>query len=192
MRLSHAMGMGLLALAPMTGFAAGIGNNVDAYYVSSGVDVGYDDDGDGLGIRGQFAFADQLFFSGEYQTVNYDDSDIDLDQIRLGVGLNSDARQQLVFFGLAEFIHLDYDFDDDNGIGLHGGAIYKVTKEFSVNGRVGYVDVGDFDGIEWLVGASYQFTPMIGAFVDYRATYLENGGADFDVDDLRVGVRFRF
>ena len=126
MKLSHVMGMGLLALAPMTGFAAGIGNNVDAYYVSSGLDIGPDDDGDGLGVKGQFAFADQFFFSGEYQTVSFDDFNIDVDQVRLGVGINSDARKQLVFFGLAEFIHLDYDFDDDNGIGLHGGAIYKV------------------------------------------------------------------
>lgn len=191
--LKYAVGAGLLAVAPITAMAGGVGNTVDGYYLSSGIDTGaFDDDGDGFGVKGTFAFSDQLFFNAEYQSADYDDSNADLDQIRVGVGINSNPAEQIVFYGLAEYINLDDGNDDENGFGVHAGAIFAVNEALSLNARVGYVDVGDFDGFEWLVGGAYQFTSQFGAFIDYRTSYLEDGGFDLDIDDLRVGLRFRF
>lgn len=193
MNLLKFVGAGLIVLAPVTAMAGGVGNTVDGYYVSSGIDAGgFDDNGDGFGVKGTFAFADQLFFSGEYQSAEFDDANTDLDQIRAGIGFNSDPSQNIVFYGLGEFINIDDGSDDESGFGVHAGALFSMSEALSLNARIGYVDVGDLSGFEWLVGGAYQFTQQFGAFVDYRTSYLEDGGYDFDIDDLRVGVRFRF
>lgn len=198
MNVMKLVGTGLLAISPMTAMATGMGNSIDGYYVSSGLEVDVenvgsgDDDGDGFGVKGTFAFADQLFFNGEYQTVGYDDSDADLDQIRAGVGINTSASEQIVFYGLAEFISFDFDNEDDSGFGVHGGAIFNLNQAIALNARLGYVDLGDSDGLEWLAGGSFKFTPQVAAFIDYRVTNQEDSGVELDVDDLRIGARFIF
>ena len=63
---------------------------------------------------------------------------------------------------------------------------------FSLNGRIGYVDLGDADGMEYVVGAAFKLTNAFGIVADYRVTNFEEDNADLDVDDLRVGVRFTF
>ncbi len=202
MRLQHVIGLGLLALAPVGAMAASpIGNNLDAYYISSGIETGAgDDDGDGFGAKGRFAFADTLFFSGEYQSSNYDDSDSDLNQLRLGVGFNSSISPQATLYGLAEFIQAEPDntgipsFDEaQNGLGVHGGIQFNLGDDVSLDGRLGYVDIGDLgDGVEFLVGATYRLTPAFGIFADYRVTQIDGDFGDIDVDDFRAGLRFAF
>ncbi len=196
MKLMHIMCAGLLAAAPMAGMAAGVGNQVDLYYISGGIDAGGDDDGDGFGLKGQFAFADNLFFNGEYQSVGYDDSDVDLDQLRLGVGYNTSLNAQTVLYGLAEFARIKIDgggSESESGFGLHAGLQYNMTEAFGLNARIGYVDIGDFgDGVEFLVGASFEFSKPFGAFIDYRVTQLDGDFGDVDLDDFRVGIRFTF
>jgi len=198
MKLITALGVGLFAMAPITAMAGGVGNSVDVYYVSSGLDVSVpgfgsaDDDGDGFGAKGRFAIADNMFVSGEYQSVSYDDFDIDIDQIRAGVGFNSPLGAQASFFGLAEFINADIDDESDNGYGVHGGVQFAVSDSISLKGSIGYVDFGDADGIEYLVGAAFKLTDAFGIVADYRVTNLEEDDADLDIDDLRVGVRFNF
>lgn len=198
MKMKMMLAGGLMVFTPFAAMAAGVGNSVDAYYVSSGIEVdvpGFgsaDDDGDGFGVKGKFAFADQAFIAAEYQAVEYDNAG-DLDQIRAGVGMNSDASQQAVFYGLAEFINLDDGSEDESGFGLHAGGKYKINDMASLNARLGYVDIGDAgDGFEWLIGGAFKFTEQVAAFVDYRVTYLEKSNVDTDLDDLRVGVRFMF
>lgn len=76
---------------PLAASASG-GNNLDLYYLSSGIELEVpglgsgEDDGDGFGAKGRFAISDALFLSAEYQTAKLDDLDEDLTQIRLGVG----------------------------------------------------------------------------------------------------------
>ncbi len=198
MKLIKTLGVGLFAMAPITAMAGGVGNNVDVYYVSSGLEVSVpglgsgDDDGDGFGAKGRFAFSDNLFVSGEYQSVSYDDSDIDYDQLRAGVGINSAVGSQAVFYGLAEYVNADLDDESESGYGVHGGVHFAVTDTFSLNGRIGYIDLGDADGMEYLVGAAFKLTDAFGIVADYRVTNLEEDNADLDIDDLRVGVRFTF
>lgn len=191
--LKKLMGVGLLALAPVSVMAAGAGNAVDVYYLSGGIDAGADDDGDGYGIKGKFAFADSWFVAAEYQTVNYDDFDVDLDQLRLGVGYKHKLNEQAGLYGLAEYVDIDADGGfSENGFGLHVGLNYNVTDAFGLNARLGYVDIDLADGVEYLVGASYSLNEMFGLFADYRVTDLSADGGDLELDDLRVGVRFKF
>ncbi len=199
MKLMQVMSAGLLAVAPAVTMAAGgVGNQVDLYYLSAGVDDGSsDENGDGFGVKGNFAFADNLFFSGEYQRANYDDSDVDLDQLRLGVGYNTALSAQAVVYGLVEFARAKIDgpgfSESENGFGLHGGVQFSLNEQFALNARLGYVDLGDLgDGVEFLVGASYELSKPFGVFLDYRVTKLEDDTGDVDLDDFRVGVRFTF
>lgn len=197
MKLMHIMCAGLLAAVPMGSMAAGVGNQVDLYYISAGIDTAVgDDDGDGFGVKGQFAFADNLFFNGEYQSANYDDSDADLDQLRLGVGYNTSLNAQTVLYGLAEYARVkikDGGSESENGFGLHAGLQFNINDAFGLNARIGYVDIGDFgDGVEFLVGASYSFSKPFGVFADYRVSKLDGDLGDIDLDDFRVGVRFTF
>lgn len=185
------LGTGLLVVAPTVAMA-GVDNTADVFYTRVGVDDSVkDDDASGFGVRGVFALADRFFLGGEYQSVA---SDVDLDQSRLGAGINTNPQEQVVFYGLAEFIRFDYQGSADNGFGVHAGTLIDVseTMSFLLNARVGYVDMGKLAGLEGMVGVVYQFNKQFGALADYRLTYLEDGGVDFDVDELRLGVRFFF
>lgn len=211
MKLNRLMGAGLLALAPTVTMAQGIGNSVDVYYISSGVEIKdpaigtVDADGDGFGIKGAFAIADRWFLSGEYQTADNDfkvagfNGEIALDQLRLGIGFNASLSEQTRFIALVEYIRQDGevkimglgDGSKENGYGLHVGIQFDIGNSFGIEGRVGYVDV-EADGVEFLVGANYRFSERVGAFLDYRVTGLSDSGTDLDIDDLRAGVRFSF
>lgn len=193
----------LLAGVPLAVSADGMPNSLDLYYVSAGVEVddpflgSGDDDGDGFGIKGNFAVADSFFLAGEYQAVGYDDSDLDLDQFRGGIGVNSDPAAPAVWYGLAEFLNFELDdgtdSESESGFGIHIGGRFAINEIFSLNGRIGYVDVDDADGLEWLIGGDIAFTEQLGAFADYRVTSLEDDtDLESDFDDLRVGVRWRF
>lgn len=203
MKLNKLMGVGLLALAPTVSMAQGIGNSVDVYYLSSSfeIDLGggfsFKDDGDGFGVKGKFAFADNLFFSGEYQTAEYDDTDLKLDQLRLGVGYNAKLSEQTQGYILGEYVRLKDDAfgasSSENGFGLHMGVQFDATSAFGIKASIGYVDIGDFgSGVELLAGVHYDFTDTVGLSADYRFTRLAESGEDVDVGDLRLGVRFSF
>ncbi|WP_165797313.1 outer membrane protein [Solimonas fluminis] len=177
--------------------------NLDVYYVDSSIDDGSsDEDGNGFGARIAGKVADNIKLYGEYQTVNYDDSDVDLDQIRAGASIGFSQSDALNLFGKLEFINLKADGggadESESGFGVHGGLAFNVTPEFQLLGSLGYLDVGDFgDGLEYNLGASFDVTPAISLVANYRVTDLEDGdfgGGSFDtkVDDIQLGVRFRF
>ncbi|MGQ0529230.1 MAG: outer membrane beta-barrel protein [Panacagrimonas sp.] len=175
------------------------GNNyIDGFFVlNSEIDFepGGDDDGNGFGLKGAFQVHKSIFLTGEYQGVEYDDSNADLDQIRLGAafGPGAGAASEGIY-GRAQYIDLDLDgADDQDGFGGHVGYALPVNKQFHLHGEAGYVLLDDLDGPELLVGATYKFTPNIGAFADYRMSFLDvDGAGDLDLNDLRVGARFYF
>lgn len=176
-----------------TAGAAGTGN-LDIYYVDSEIEGGGSVDGDGFGIRGAGKIADQIFLFGEYQNVEYDaPGDPELQQIRAGGGFFFLQQTEMAAYGKAEFINADLDDEDDSGFGLHAGLNFMPMPALALIGQIGYIDVGDFgDGPEYLLGASYNITPQIGIFTDYRYSDLESDGGDFEVKDWRIGGRFNF
>jgi opacity protein-like surface antigen len=178
-------------------------NHVDIYYIPkadldislSGVGSGKDD-GDGFGMRGRALISDMLFLSGEYQTVEYDDSGLEIDQFRAGLGLAGAVHSDLFIIGSLEYARAKLKApglgsESDDGFGIHIGMLARLTQQFSVNAQVGYVSL-DGDGVEMLLGARFKPTEQFGIFVDYRMTKLSDSGVDLDLDDLRVGVGFHF
>ncbi|MGQ0618952.1 MAG: outer membrane beta-barrel protein [Panacagrimonas sp.] len=176
--------------------AAPTNNFADGYLVpASEIDVGpVDDDGDGFGIKGGFRITDQILLSGEYQSVDYDDSDAEIDQLRLGADFGPGAGAiGKGLYGRAQYVSFDGGDDDQNGVGGHVGYGLPLSEELRLHAEGGYLLLDDLDGPEFLVGASYRFAQNIGAFADYRMSLLDvDGGGDLDVSELRVGARFYF
>lgn len=146
----------------------------------------FDDDGTGFGIRGWGTVAPNWFVHGEYQTVGLDDSNLDVDQIRLGGGYAMDT-----WIVKAEFIDTGSDLDQA-GFGLHGG-LHGGSGNVGFFGTVGYLTTDDSDGIELNIGGSFAFNRDMSVVVDYR-TYLGSFDPDGDLtlSDLRVGLAYSF
>lgn len=192
-----------IAALAACGFAAPAmaapGNNfIDGYGLFSDIDPegAGSDDGIGAGVKGGFQVADQIFLTGEFQTVEYDDSNVDLDQIRLGAGFGPGMGPNAEgLYGRVEYVNVDFSpGGDDDGVAGAIGYGLPLNQQFRVHGEVGYVYLDDSDGPELLLGATYRLAQNLGVFADYRMSFLnfDGPGGDLDLSDLRVGVRFTF
>lgn len=194
----------LAALVLPTSAFANEGGHVDGYYIPSSkldVDIGGglsdDDDGDGFGVKGfvPFGRSQNFFLEGEYQQTSYDDFDVDLDQLRLGAGWQIPlSTGTLGIYGEYVDIKIDDVDVDADGFGVHGRLAFPVADGVQIYGQVGYLsldDHGSYDGLEFLVGASVDFSRNVGAFIDYRHTELD-GDVDYELGDVRVGIRVLF
>ncbi|MDT0495751.1 hypothetical protein RM530_00005 [Algiphilus sp. W345] len=203
---------GLLLLSPGLALAVPISTHLDGYYVPySDIDTeaGEVDDGDGYGIKGEFQFIDQAYFTAEYQANTYDDIanvdgdavDLDLDFIRAGVGY---VPFEWPLYGRVEYIHVEGELNDlpadltaddvdEDGYGVHIGSSGYLLPQLAGYVEVGYVDIGDFgDGLQATGGISYDFSPMVGVFVEYRYMDLSADQLDPEIGEARAGVRFNF
>lgn len=184
------------------------------------------DDGDGAGVKGHFGVTDYLFVSGEYEKNKYDDINVNgtpvipgfpgstlsvderVEQYRAGLGFNFVTTP---FYVLGEYIGIESrtrvdngssasesDKNKDEGWGAHLGAKGTVLNDYvSLNAEVGYVDVGDSDGLEVLAGAAVKVVKHLSVFADYRYTSLTTGSddaGDYDtrLGEARVGARLSF
>lgn len=172
------------------------GNNfVDGYGLYSDVDFGpADDDGLGVGVKGAFQIADRVFLTGEFQTLEYDDSNVDLDQFRFGAGFGPGMGSNGEgLYGRVEYASLEFDNDEQDGIAGTVGYALPVSPQLRLHGEIGYLYLDDVDGPELLIGATYRIAQNLSLFGDYRASFLDvDGGGDVDLSDLRFGVRFNF
>lgn len=191
----------LIAAIAACGFAAptlaATGNNyIDGYFALSEIDVGpADDDGNGFGVKGAFQVHPQAFITGEFQNVEYDDSDADVDQIRLGAGIGPGMGSSGEgIYGRGEYINFDFDSEDQDGLVGTVGYALPINPQFRLHGELGYVYVDDADGPELLVGGTYRLAQNFGLFADYRVSYLDpdGGRGDLDISDFRAGARFYF
>lgn len=220
MKLSKLAGAGLLALMPIVAAAQQMASMVDVYYVKTKMEhqsntliPTMDSSGDGFGIKGNFAVTDWLFAGGEYQSADSDlsvasfEGDIKLEQLRLGLGVNSTLNERAKIFALTEYIRRKEDIHLEgipfwrrsaDGWGAHVGLQLDVTAAMNIDVRLGYVDVGvafldaDASGIELLLGAAYDITERVGVFIDYRHSSLSGEMVDVDLSEWRAGVRLPF
>jgi len=201
MRAIKLVGAGLLAMAPMAGFAVTPGY-LDLYYIpKASVEAGSfpEEDGDGYGVKLMAPVSRWGVLTGEYQTVQLDDSDQDLNQIRAGLGVMTGSRAR--FGAVAEYIRLELDnpgmgSDAAEGFGVHGRIELDPTNWLNLYGQLGYVRIdndGAVDGLELSVGAATRINAAIGLFADYRLTKLEDEAkVEHDIADLRMGLRVSF
>ncbi|MEW6167734.1 MAG: outer membrane beta-barrel protein [Pseudomonadota bacterium] len=167
-----------------------------------------------------FALSDSVFLTGEYQNVEYDEISFDtgaliggeigvqqeLEIWRAGLGYSfadTPFYLQGEYVGLEAQLTSDGSEDDEESIGddfdedgwaAHVGAKGMVTEMLSVHAEIGYVDLGEAAGLEYLAGAGLHFSEHVGIFADYRMTTLEGDDENYDVNlgDARVGLRLLF
>lgn len=190
-----------LGLAAAQAHAENTGN-VNVYFVpSSELEIvvpglgSFTDDGDGFGAKGEFN-AGIVLFNGEYQSTSHDDSDTDVSNLRLGVGVQTESNPH--FGAYVEYVSADFDDATADGFGLQGRIKYNVNDSLELLGQLGYVSIEDaaadtFDGPEFLLGIAYKFTPNFGLFADYRSSQRQNGdNIEINSNDFRVGARIAF
>ena len=67
------------------------------------------------------------------------------------------------------------------------------TEQLRFKGELGYLTLDDVDGLEYTLGASFDITPNIGLFADYRLTGLEDdNNNELDLTDVKLGVSMLF
>lgn len=179
----------------VTALPASATNYIDGYFVPwAEADFGPGDaDGDGFGLKGAFQVGSSVFLTGEYESVDYDDINTDIDQLRLGAELGPGAGLGTGIYGRGEYVSLDDDEDDQDGFAGHVGYGFPVNKQIRLHGQIGYLLLDDVDGPELSFGGTYQFTSNLAAFGDYRSSYLDvDGGGDLDLSEFRIGARFLF
>lgn len=159
-----------------------------------------DDEGDGAGAKAQLDLGG-LHITGEYQSVDYDDTEIELDQARIGIAIGPGAGNGGGFYGGAEYVNFSFDYpgiaddeeEDQDGFGGHIGYAIPLAPIVRLYGQAGYVKLDDIDGPEFLAGISVALLPNLGVFADYRATDFEDEDEnELSFDDVRLGVRFSF
>ncbi|QHS10199.1 hypothetical protein [Sinimarinibacterium sp. NLF-5-8] len=164
-------------------------------------------DDDGYGIKGAVTLGSRLFINAEYTGDHYDGQDVPVDtRVRLkgfrsGLGLVLyDAGPTT--YALAEYIRNDSKIDlaisglpstkDRNeGYGLHIGMRGE-RRLIGTTVQLGYVDIGDSRGLEWMVELDYRLSDWIGLFAGYRATRLHNDGNDLSLSTARAGATLYF
>lgn len=200
---------GAALAAPFTVSAVG-DSYIDGYGVVSAdiesridaIDATADDEGDGAGLKARIGLGG-VFLTGEYQSVDYDDSDIELDQGRVGLLFGPGAGTGTGLYGGGEYVHFKYTYpatpvsdrheEEQDGLAGHIGFGLGLVPMVHVYGQVGYVKLDDYDGPEYLIGASVQLLPFFGLFADYRATDFEDDdNNELNLDDVRVGARLFF
>lgn len=179
----------LLALAVATPFAAQAAD-LDYTYFEAGktwVDADGGADGDGWTGQGSVALGSQFHLYGGYGSAKIDDSNIDVDISRLGVGWNRSINDTSDLVVRANWLDLDagFPYGEDDGYEAEVGMRSGWTPNFETYLAAGYADIsrgdGDFYG---KLGAQYKFNPMWG--IAASATFAD------DTNEFFVGPRISF
>lgn len=205
MSLKYLAATAALACLPFAAYAG----SVDVYYIPSGkLEVSAfggsgDTDGNGFGIKTSIPVSKNGFFiNGEYQSVSLDEIDTDVNQFRTGGGWMMPGERFRVG-GHAEYAQIELKSGGGNakvnGYGIHGRVEFLPIPALNLHAQIGYLGLEDdqsddkVSGPEFAFGGAYQFTPVFGAFVDYRMSQLSaDSNVDTDFSDVRLGGRFSF
>jgi len=178
---------------------------LDGYYipdstfeVESAAGTVESEEGDGFGIKLAMMLGESIFLAGEYQSTDNEGlgaaGDATVETSRVGLGYNT----ALPLYALIEYARAEIQFsgaDDvsDSGFAAHLGVKFDVMEYLTLEARGGYLDIGDFDGFEYLAGVALNLDASFGLFADYRVTDVE-GEDDLQLtaQDVRAGMRFRF
>ncbi len=196
MKLKQTLVAVAIALAPMTAMAGG---SLDLFYVNQDIDIsgGGNDDGDGIGFRGQAMLGQGVSLTALYQDAELDNANANLKETR--IGLSYDTKTNGINLG-AGLENVDVDLNNGGpGIALRGYSVNAHASiapidHVTVYARVAYTDIDELNGVEYEAGVHYAINKQIGAFVEYRMANLDDDGLgnDIDLDTLRVGGRYNF
>ena len=162
-------------LALMSG--AALANDPKWHFIEGGYTTmdfdGYDGsfDPDGFVFKGSTLIAPQIYLHGEYDYMESDlfDENIDVNTLTIGVGYIMPLTQHTDAFAGINYERLDVDGDDPDGYSLDVGVRSMVTEVIELTGQIGYLDMdgGDSD-FTFKVGAQYYFTPQFSLGASYE------------------------
>jgi len=142
------------------------------------------DDYTGLGLRAAFPISPQLHVAGELLSTDAGNGiDIDRFDMALGAGYHMPLNRTTDFVAQIDFLRVDTDVGDDDGLRLGAGVRSQVAKQIELRGFVQYVDV--FDG-ELVVNLGAQY-----AISSAWAGFLELSEGD-EFGGYLMGARFDF
>jgi opacity protein-like surface antigen len=197
--------VGTLLAAPLAAQAGDMAH-LDIYYiVDSTLEFDFgdaaaveSDDGDGFGVKLSAMLGESVFLAGEYQSTDneFPNATATAETARIGLGY----KTAWPLYVLAEYVSNELKIDetlfpiegDEDGWAGHIGLKADVLKFLTLDARVGYLDVGDSDGLEYVVGLGLNLDRNFGLFADYRVSALENDDVEATLEDIRAGLRFRF
>lgn len=166
-----------LTLAAALPFAAAhAAEGVSYNYVEGGYSAtNQDADADGFGANASIAFHPNFHAFGGYHNQEIDDSNIDFDQWRVGIGYNHEIspRADLV----TRIAYEKYDFGriggqrlDPDGYSAEVGVRGALTTNLEGYAMAGYEDFGSDYGDDFYgrLGAQVKFTPNWGVSGDVK------------------------
>jgi Ax21 family sulfation-dependent quorum factor len=180
----------LLALTLLTAlpFAASAADGVSYTYLEGGYAATSTDaaDADGWAVNGSAAIAPNFHLFGGVTQQEIEDTNIDFDQWRLGVGYNHELNPNLDLLTRVAYERFDAgnDFEFD-GYSVEAGVRGAMTPMLEGYALAGYEDGDTYDGAFYgRVGAQLKFNPIWGLsgdvkFVDGDAQYFIGPRATF-------------
>ena len=177
--------LSLLAALP---FAASAAEGVSYNYVEGGYTATNLGDGlpdaDGFGVRGSVAFHPNFHVFGDFSNQEFDDSNVDFDQWRVGVGYNHEISPRVDLLTRVAYEKVDLgNLGDADGWSVEAGARGALTRNFEGYALAGYEDGDQADG---------DFYGRLGATVKFNPNWGLNGDVKFADGDTQwfVGPRF--
>ena len=160
----------LLAAAP---FAASAAEGVSYNYVEGGYTATNLSDGlpdaDGWGVKGSVAIAPNFHLFGDYTTQEFDDTNVDIDNYRFGVGYNHEISQRADLITRVAYERYKVPGDHLNGYSAEVGVRSAFTDNIEGHAFAGYEDFGDgADDFYGRLGAQVKFNPNWGLSGDVK------------------------
>ncbi len=129
---------------------------------------GVDFDGDGFGLNGSLAVAENVFLTAGYASteVDFDNSNVDaeFDSYSLGIGAHIPLQENLDLVGTLSWVKVDVeDAGNDDGVQLGVGLRGMATDQLEWGAGIDYTDIDDEGDFGFTVSGRYHFTPELSA-----------------------------
>lgn len=165
-----ALTVALLVAAPFTASAA---DGVSYNYVEGGyakTDLKDLPDADGFGVKASVAFHPNFHVFGDYSNQEFDNSNLDFDQWRLGVGYNHALTQRTDLLTRVAYEKLDFGSGlDSDGWSVEVGARSALLPQLEGYALAGYEDGDQTDGDFYgRLGAQWKFNQNWGVSSDVK------------------------
>ena len=177
-----------LSLAAALPFAASAADGVSYNYIEGGYAASNPGDGlpdaDGFGVRASMAFHPDFHVFGDYTNQEFDNTGVDADQWRLGLGYNRGISPRTDLLARVAYEKVDFgSLGDSDGWSVEAGARSALTGNLEGYALAGYEDGDRIDG---------DFYGRLGATVKFNRNWGLNGDVKFSDGDTAwfVGPRF--
>jgi Ax21 family sulfation-dependent quorum factor len=161
-----------LALIAAVPFAASAADGISYTYVEGGYVATNTDggDADGWGLKGSAALTPNFHLFGDFANQDIEDTNVDFDQWRVGVGYNRQVSQRADLVTRVAYEKFDAgagaDFD---GYSVEAGVRAAMTPMLEGYAMAGYEDGDEFDGDFYgRLGAQLKFNPNWGVAADVK------------------------